>query len=138
MSRIRNGVGLLSRHRWGLLQPYGCSTLTLQPRNSFSTGRITKSANSIPQLTLYTGTDCQLCDVAKEVLDKIAKETPFDLHLYNIRDNSLPDIQKWRRAYQYDIPVLHLNGKEIARHRLNKESVLDQIKQATNQSSNEK
>lgn len=58
-----------------------------------------------------------------------------------------------------DIPVLHLNGKgefnptdstrmlvlicshhttEIARHRLNQESVLDQIKQATNQNVNEK
>lgn len=47
-------------------------------------------------------------------------QMPFQLDLYNIRDDSLPDVAKYRRAYQYDIPVVHLNGEEIARHRLDR------------------
>ena len=66
---------------------------------------------SVPKLTLFTGTHCQLCDVAKAVLDEIGQTTKFDLELYNIRDDTLPEVKRWRRAYQYDIPVLHLQGK---------------------------
>lgn len=88
-----------------------------------------------PALTLYTGTDCQLCDVAKAVLDEIraGQDAPaLTLQLYNIRDDALPDVHRWRRAYQYDIPVLHLDGVEIARHRLDRDDITAQIKEAAN------
>ena len=89
-----------------------------------------RQARRLPRLTLYTGTDCQLCDVAKSVLDDVARDVPFELVEYNIRDNSLEGVKQWRRAYQYgemtpafvrasaliwptstDIPVLHLEDK---------------------------
>lgn len=93
----------------------------------------------VPHITLYTGTDCSLCDVVKDVLlqaqsevrrcvakvcrcktlmiDPIASyvQADFTIAYYNIRDDSMPDIQKWRRQYQYDIPVCHLDGKGEAR-----------------------
>lgn len=34
----------------------------------------------VPTLRLYTGTDCQLCDVAKGVLDSIAREVRACVH----------------------------------------------------------
>lgn len=60
-----------------------------------------RQARRLPRLTLYTGTDCQLCDVAKSVLDDVARDVPFELVEYNIRDNSLEGVKQWRRAYQY-------------------------------------
>ncbi|PWZ03835.1 hypothetical protein BCV70DRAFT_198022 [Testicularia cyperi] len=69
-----------------------------------------RSASKPAQLMLYTGTDCQLCDVMKIEIQKVALTHPIQLSTYNIRDDSLPDVQHWRRRYQYDIPVLHLDG----------------------------
>ncbi|WFD18646.1 hypothetical protein MCAP1_000852 [Malassezia caprae] len=61
-----------------------------------------------PHLTLFTGTHCSLCDEMKEVLETVRVTTPFTLGLYNIRDDSAPNVAYWRRKYQYDIPVLHV------------------------------
>lgn len=36
--------------------------------------RFNSNDSRLPRLTLYTGTDCSLCDVAKEVLDQVKKE----------------------------------------------------------------
>jgi hypothetical protein len=59
----------------------------------------------VPTLTLYTGPQCSLCDVAKESLERVRSLTPFTLKLYNIRDDSLPDVKRWRRAYQCSYSV---------------------------------
>lgn len=63
------------------------------------------------RLTMYTGTDCQLCDVMRHEITKASESVPIQLVTYNIRDDSLPDVHTWRRRYQYDIPVLHLGDK---------------------------
>jgi zinc finger CCHC domain-containing protein 8 len=54
----------------------------------------------MPTLILFTGPQCSLCDVAKESLGRVRSRRPFTLKLYNIRDDSLPDVKRWRRAYQ--------------------------------------
>ena len=72
-----------------------CHVLPLSTQTSFA------KKGSIPKLILYTGTDCQLCDVAKSVLDEIGKTVDFELKEYNIRDDRLKDVKRWRRAYQY-------------------------------------
>jgi hypothetical protein len=59
------------------------------------------ASRRLPTLTLYTGTDCQLCDVAKGVLQDLGRDVDFELKEYNIRDDNLVDVKKWRRAYQY-------------------------------------
>lgn len=84
-----------------------------------------------PHITIFSGTDCQLCDEAKEVLETVPME--FTVSTYNIRDDSLTNVRHWRRKYQYDIPVLHLRwddaadtddvGPEIARHRITREQI---------------
>ncbi len=89
---------------------------------SSSAARASAATTRRVKLTLYTGPQCSLCDDAKELIAAARKEAAetgggnagaveSELELYNIRDESLADVHRWRRAYQYDIPVLHLNGE---------------------------
>ncbi|GAK68375.1 uncharacterized protein PAN0_076c6622 [Moesziomyces antarcticus] len=93
---------------------------------SAQTGRVFK-------LTLYTGTDCQLCDVMRNEIATAAQHVPLTLATYNIRDDSLDDVHYWRRKYQYDIPVLHLDGQEIFRHRLKAAELVAKLQHARNE-----
>jgi len=70
-------------------------------------------ARRLPHLTLFSGTDCQLCDEAKEVLDEVRARQPFSLRVYNIRDDAEANVHYWRRKYQYDIPVLHVRDEGV-------------------------
>ncbi|KAI3623684.1 hypothetical protein GLX27_001802 [Malassezia furfur] len=89
------------------------------------------SHQPLPHITIFTGTQCQLCDEAKEVLDQI--DAPFTVSTYNIHDDKEYNVDYWRRKYQYDIPVLHLRwdedeshfGPEIGRHRITKSQIED-------------
>ena len=60
---------------------------------------------------MYTGTDCQLCTLMAQEIHKAAQTVSIELDTYNIRDDSLPNVHTWRKKYQYDIRVLHLDNK---------------------------
>jgi glutaredoxin len=65
------------------------------------------------RLTLYTRVGCHLCDVMKAELDRLAERYDFSLELVDIdRD---PELQ---REYNWDVPVLLVDGKKIAKYRL--------------------
>ncbi len=65
------------------------------------------------QLTLYTRVGCHLCDVMKAELDEIGRELPFALEVVDIdRDPKL------REEYNWDVPVLVVDGKRVAKYRL--------------------
>ncbi|CDU26176.1 uncharacterized protein SPSC_06370 [Sporisorium scitamineum] len=78
---------------------------------------------------MYTATDCQLCDVMKHKITKASGKVPIQLSTFNIRDDSLPDVHLWRRKYQYDIPVLHLDDREIFRHRVTAQQLIEKLQQ---------
>ncbi|KIS69125.1 uncharacterized protein UMAG_11947 [Mycosarcoma maydis] len=78
---------------------------------------------------MYTGTDCQLCQVMQHEIIKASKTVPIELSMYNIRDDSLADVHTWRRKYQYDIPVLHLGDKEIFRHGVTAQQLIQKLQQ---------
>ena len=65
------------------------------------------------QVTLYTKPGCHLCESVEEVIRNVARHRAFELNVVNILDD--PDAHK---LYEYEIPVVLVNGKEIARHRL--------------------
>lgn len=67
------------------------------------------------QLTFFTKPDCTLCDAAWFVVDKVARA--FGVPVEKI-DISQPDAAHWHQQYRNDIPVLHLDGVEIFRHRV--------------------
>jgi glutaredoxin len=65
------------------------------------------------RLTLYSKPDCCLCDDAKRAIDEFTRECNLTLEVVDIsKDKAL-----WEK-YCYDIPVLLLDGEEIARHHI--------------------
>ncbi|ELU01325.1 hypothetical protein CAPTEDRAFT_228559 [Capitella teleta] len=67
-----------------------------------------------PVLTLYTKDVCSLCEDAKEVLE------PF-MHRFNFEqvDIEAPSNKEWWEKYKFEIPVFHLNGKFLMKHKVN-------------------
>jgi len=64
-------------------------------------------------LTLYSKPQCTLCDEAKSQLAEFAKECAIDLKIVDIsQDKALWD------KYQFDIPVLLVEGQEAAKHHI--------------------
>jgi hypothetical protein len=98
------GHGPLKKAR---LFPHGLHGPSMLP----SLRLLSAQAGRVFKLTLYTGTDCQLCDVMRNEIATAAQHVPLTLATYNIRDDSLDNVHYWRRKYQYDIPVLHLDGQ---------------------------
>ncbi|XP_060617976.2 glutaredoxin-like protein C5orf63 homolog [Anolis sagrei] len=77
-------------------------------------GRLLSEANNnLPVLTLFTKNPCPLCDEAKAVLE------PYK-HKFLLQevDITLPDHSSWFEKYKYDIPVFHLNGQFLMKHRV--------------------
>ncbi len=67
------------------------------------------------RVTFFTKPDCELCRAALFVIERVRATTPFELDCVDI---SAPGHDAWFSAYRNDIPVVHLNGKEIFRHRV--------------------
>ncbi|XP_066037962.1 glutaredoxin-like protein C5orf63 homolog [Chamaea fasciata] len=76
-----------------------------------------------PVLTLFTKKPCPLCDEAKEVLEPYKRR--FILQEVDI---TLPENSAWFDKYKYDIPVFHLNGKFLMKHRVNIQKFEDQLR----------
>src|SRR5687767_5654922 len=70
----------------------------------------------LPLVTIYTKPECGLCEEAEEVIEAVRARHPFEFERRNILDN----FQDYER-YKHDIPVILVNGVEIARHHLNEE-----------------
>lgn len=92
----------------------------------FSTASSVRAVTaSVPRFVLYTGSRCSLCEEAKELLDSIPEtEADFELDVVDISTD-----QRWRRLYQYDIPVLKLDTDMVAKGRIEKSQVLRAIQQ---------
>ena len=71
--------------------------------------------SKLPILTLYTKYPCPLCDDAKELL---MKSPLWDRFVWREVDIRRPENQKWFGKYRYEIPVFHLNGKFLMKHRV--------------------
>ncbi|CAK6984728.1 glutaredoxin-like protein C5orf63 homolog [Scomber scombrus] len=69
--------------------------------------------SSLPTLTLFTKDPCPLCDEAKEVLQPFRHRFVFQQV-----DISRPENRKWLDRYRWDIPVFHLNGQFVMKHRV--------------------
>ncbi len=66
-----------------------------------------------PRLTLYSKPGCHLCDDMKQVIEAVAMRVPLTLDVVDIStDRTLVD------RYGLEIPVLLIEGKKAAKHRL--------------------
>ena len=66
-----------------------------------------------PHVTFYTKAGCHLCDEARDILDEIAAEIPYDLTEIDIRRN-----MELFEQYRYRIPVILLDETLIAEGRI--------------------
>ncbi|KAK7038216.1 terpenoid synthase, partial [Favolaschia claudopus] len=72
------------------------------------------SLRLLPRLTLFSGANCPLCDVAKSELNRLRLTRQFQLETIDIH---APGNSAWKKKYVYWIPALHLDGQEIAKGR---------------------
>jgi hypothetical protein len=68
------------------------------------------------RVTLYSKPECHLCHVVKEVISRVRARREFELEIRNI----LTDPTDYER-YKNDIPVVMVDGVEIARYRLSEQ-----------------
>jgi glutaredoxin len=79
------------------------------------------------KLTFYTKNKCGLCEEAKEEIESLRKEYNFLLEEIDIySDDALLE------EYQLKIPVLQVNGKEVAFGRIHKNDILNAINRISN------
>jgi glutaredoxin len=72
-----------------------------------------KPASAKAQVIIYSRPGCHLCDEAKQTIEAAGCLNKYTLDEINIESD--PDLLS---RYQYDIPVITINGKEAFRHRL--------------------
>jgi glutaredoxin len=66
---------------------------------------------------IYSRPGCHLCDEAKQNIEAAGCPDEYTLNEINIESD--PDLL---RRYQYDIPVITINGVEAFKHRLTPEA----------------
>jgi glutaredoxin len=71
------------------------------------------SAHTKAHVIIYSRPDCHLCDEAKQAIAAAGGQDEYTLDEINIESD--PDLLK---RYQFDIPVITINGVEAFRHRL--------------------
>jgi glutaredoxin len=71
-------------------------------------------------ITIYSKPDCHLCDLAKEVVERCRQKVDFTVEVIDISPN--PQLLE---LYRNDIPVILLDGKEIARHVVRERKLLE-------------
>lgn len=64
-------------------------------------------------LTLYSRTGCHLCDEMKAVVSRVAETVPLTLQEIDISVDPALETR-----YGWDIPVLMVEGKIAAKHRI--------------------
>ncbi len=73
-------------------------------------------------VTLYTKPDCHLCEEARETIEEVRAELPFDLVVLDItRDEQL------HRAYFERIPVVSVDGEELFEYFLDAERLRERL-----------
>ena len=64
-------------------------------------------------VTLYSRPGCHLCEQAKQQIAPLLKE--FGATLTEINIDEAPDL---RARYDYDVPVIYLGQRKVAKHRV--------------------
>ena len=73
-------------------------------------------------ITLYTKPGCHLCEPVAQTIKQAARLRSFQFATRNILDDA-GDFERYKHA----IPVVTVNGVEVARHRLSLDALLAAI-----------
>ena len=75
------------------------------------------------RVVIYSRPGCHLCDDAKQTIETAGCLNEYTLEEINIESDS--DLLK---RYQYDIPVITINGVEAFKHRLSAEAFRERVR----------
>ena len=67
----------------------------------------------MPLVTLYTKPGCHLCEVVEQAIHRVRARRSFELALTDITADAATFDQ-----YKHSIPVVLINGVEVARYRM--------------------
>jgi glutaredoxin len=73
------------------------------------------------QVTLYTRNTCSLCEKMRAVIDRARAERAFDLVVIDL-DTEAPADK--RAAYDWEVPVLEIEGRKVAKYRIDEARLL--------------
>ena len=79
------------------------------------------------RVTLFTKQACCLCDTARFVLERVRTRAPFELEVVDI---SAPGCEVWLAEYADHIPVVHVDGREVCRHRIDEKRIREAVTSA--------
>ena len=74
---------------------------------------------------IYSRPGCHLCDEAKQTIEAAGCRDEYTLEEINIESD--PELL---RRYQYEIPVITIDGVEAFRHRLTREGFLQKLRRS--------
>lgn len=80
------------------------------------------------RVTIYTKKDCHLCEEAKAVLSKFAREYPLIVDEIDIESDSAIF-----EKYRYEIPVVLLNDRKIFKYRIDEKKLHRILREAGGQ-----
>lgn len=66
-----------------------------------------------PSVTLYTRSECHLCDEAKALLDKVADDVSFALKVVDVDSDS-----ELAALYGHEVPVVLIGGRKRFKYRV--------------------
>jgi len=78
----------------------------------------------MPAVTLYTRKDCHLCEEAEDILRQARRHTEFELEIVDIDLD--PEL---KRRYDWDVPVIDIDGHKAFKHRLTLEELLKELEE---------
>jgi Glutaredoxin-like domain (DUF836) len=87
----------------------------------------------LPRVRFFTKDGCHLCESAWFIVNKLRQRIDFDLERVDIM---APRHKTWYALYTNDIPVVHVNGQEVSRHRVDERKLRERLESQTNPSEN--
>jgi len=75
----------------------------------------------VKTVTFFTRVDCHLCHDALAVVERVREEEPFDLVVLDLDREASPEK---RAAYDWEVPVVELEGRKVAKYRVDPERLL--------------
>ncbi len=75
----------------------------------------------MPDFEVYSRRGCHLCEILIEALSETVAGRAA------IRVHDVDDRPEWQRRYGFDVPVVLVDGRELCRHRLDRDAVTEAL-----------
>lgn len=79
------------------------------------------------KVTFFTKDECALCSAAWYVVERVRRRIPFVLERIDI---TAPGQAHWHELYADHIPVIHVDGQEAFRHRVDERQLREMLQAA--------